>query len=90
LSENSINSHWVEKEVETAFEREREIDGPVIFPVLLDAAVKDRKTGWAADINRGRHIGDFSRWTDHDAYQQSLERLLSDLTIEREPIQPAR
>ena len=34
---------------------------------------------WAADIRRTRHIGDFSRWKDHDAYQQAFERLLRDL-----------
>jgi len=37
---------------------------------------------WAADIRRIRHIGDFSRWKDHDAYQQSFERLLRDLKAE--------
>jgi hypothetical protein len=26
-----------------------------------------------------RRRGDFPRWKDHDAYQQALERLLSDL-----------
>jgi hypothetical protein len=37
---------------------------------------------WAADILRTRHIGDFSRWKDHDAYQQAFERLLRDLKAE--------
>jgi hypothetical protein len=31
------------------------------------------------NIRRTRHIGDFSRWKDHDAYQQAFERLLRDL-----------
>jgi hypothetical protein len=35
---------------------------------------------WAAKL-RARHIGDFRRWKDHDAYKQSLERVLRDLTI---------
>jgi hypothetical protein len=26
-----------------------------------------------------RHIGDFSRWKDHDTYQKAFERLLRDL-----------
>jgi hypothetical protein len=26
-----------------------------------------------------RHIGDFRRWKDHDAYQKSFARLLRDL-----------
>jgi hypothetical protein len=34
---------------------------------------------WAADIRLTRHIGDFNRWKDHDAYQAAFERLLRDL-----------
>jgi hypothetical protein len=34
---------------------------------------------WAADIRRRRHIGDFSAWKDHDAYQKAFQRLLRDL-----------
>ncbi len=81
LSENSIDSQWVEKEVETAFEREGETKTTVLFPVRLDATVMDRKTGWAADIKRSRHIGDFSNWKNHDAYQTAFKRLLRDLAI---------
>ena len=83
LSENSIASTWVEKEVETAFERERETGATVLFPVRLDDAVMDVKVGWAADIKRSRHIGDFRQWKDHDAYAKTLERLLRDLRVEK-------
>jgi hypothetical protein len=40
-------------------------------------------SGWAADIRRTRHIGDFTRWKEHDAYTKALERLLRDLRIEK-------
>jgi hypothetical protein len=30
-----------------------------------------------------RHIGDFTRWKEHDAYQKALERLLRDLRVEK-------
>jgi hypothetical protein len=30
-----------------------------------------------------RSIGDFTRWKEHDAYQQALERLLRDLRVEK-------
>ena len=36
LSQNSIRSSWVEKEVETAFERERRENRIVLFPIRLD------------------------------------------------------
>jgi hypothetical protein len=30
---------------------------------------------------RARHIGDFTRWKDHDAYKQTFERVVRDLTV---------
>jgi hypothetical protein len=83
LSESSVKSAWVEKEVETAFEKERGQDNkPVLFPIRLDEAVMQTDQAWAADIRRTRHIGDFTHWKDHDAYQQAFERLLRDLKAE--------
>jgi hypothetical protein len=83
LSENSVKSAWVEKEVETAFEKERRQDNkPVLFPIRLDDAVMQTDQAWAGDIRRTRHIGDFTRWKDHDAYQQAFQRLLRDLKAE--------
>jgi len=79
LSEHSVHSEWVEKEVETAMEREREQKRPMLFPIRLDDAVMEIKTGWPADIRRSRHIGDLTKWKDHDAYQKAFERLLRDL-----------
>jgi len=51
--------------------------------VRLDDTAMEQKTGWAADIKRTRHIGDFTRWKEHDAYQTALDRLLRDLRVER-------
>ncbi len=82
LSADAIASDWVEKEVETAFERERETGGTVLFPIRLDTAVMERTTGWAADIKRSRHITDFARWKRHDAYSKALGLLLRDLKVE--------
>lgn len=79
LSENSVSSQWVEKEVETAMEKEREQGKTVLFPVQLDYAVSEIKTGWAADVRRTRHIGDFSDWKNHDSYKKAFERLMRDL-----------
>jgi len=36
----------------------------------------DRATAWRQGI-----IGDFTRWKDHDAYKQSFERVVRDLTV---------
>ncbi len=82
LSENSIQSDWVEDEAETAIEEEKKRGETVLFPIRLDKAVMDTDQAWAAKLRRTRHIGDFSRWKDHDAYQEALERLLRDLKSE--------
>ncbi|MGC9994147.1 MAG: toll/interleukin-1 receptor domain-containing protein [Terriglobia bacterium] len=84
LSKKSVSSAWVEKEVETAFEKEQRQGGkPVLFPIRLDDAVMKTDQAWAADVRRTRHIGDFTHWKDHNAYQQAFQRLLRDLKAEQ-------
>jgi hypothetical protein len=83
LSEHSIKSDWVEDEVTAGFEEERKRGQIVLFPVRLDEVVMNTKEAWAAKL-RARLIGDFQNWKDHDAYQQSFERVLRDL-IKRSP-----
>jgi hypothetical protein len=70
----------VETEVETALERERREKKLVLFPIRLDDAVMETTQAWAADLRRTRHIGDFTRWKDHDSYQKAFTRLLRDLS----------
>jgi uncharacterized protein YjbI with pentapeptide repeats len=82
LSEYSVKSRWVQKEVETAFEKEGKENRIVLFPIRIDEAVMQSTVGWAADIRRMRHIGDFRQWKDHDAYHQAFQRLLRDLKAE--------
>lgn len=79
LSQHSVMSHWVEKEVETAFEKEQRHNKLVLFPIMLDDTVMRTNQAWAADISRTRHIGDFTHWKEHDAYQRGLKKLLKDL-----------
>ena len=79
LSENSVKSQWVEKEVETAFEKERQQKRIVLFPIRLDETALETDEAWAADIRRTRHIGDFSKWKHHNSYKESFDRLLRDL-----------
>lgn len=78
LSEYSVASHWVQKEAATAFEKEQE-GKIVLFPIKLDDTVMTTNQAWAADIRRMRHIGDFTKWKNHDEYQKAFDRLLRDL-----------
>jgi len=82
LSEHSVTSTWVEKEVETAFEREREEDKSILCPIKLDEAIKQTKSAWAADVRRMRHIGDFNNWKQSEQYQRAFKRLLRDLKVD--------
>jgi uncharacterized protein YjbI with pentapeptide repeats len=79
LSKSSVSSPWVEKEVETAFEKEHREKRTVLFPIRLDDTVMETGKAWAADIRRTRHIGDFRDWKNHDSYKKAFERLLRDL-----------
>lgn len=82
LSEHALASAWVEDEVEAALEKERRQQREVLFPVRLDESVMQTTQAWAAKLRRTRHIGDFSRWAEPQAYRQAFERLLRDLKAE--------
>lgn len=79
ISENSIESRWVENEVESALEREAKTQKNILLPVRIDDAVMETDKAWAATIRRQVNMGDFTRWKDDDAYRKALERLLRDL-----------
>lgn len=83
LSEHSVSSRWVASEVEHAFEVEAERGQSVLFPIRVDGAIMSSQIGWAGDIKRTRHIGDFTHWKDDAAYQAAFERLLKDLQVEK-------
>lgn len=79
LSQHSLESNWIENEVEASLEREQSRGSQVLLPIRLDDAVMQTSRVWAATLRRTRHIGDFTRWKQNDFYQQGLERLLRDL-----------
>ena len=79
LSAASIGSAWVESEVESAFETERQRGRIALFPIRLDDAVMTTEAAWASEVRRTRHIGDFRSWKDSDGYAVAFGRLLRDL-----------
>jgi len=82
LSEHSIDSAWVRREVETALDREDREKRDVLFPIRVDDAIFASKEAWADEIRRTRHIGDFRNWKNHDDYTKAFERLVKDLKKE--------
>lgn len=81
LSQHSVASDWVEQEVETSLEKERDTGQLVLFPIRIDDAVMNLKAGWAAHIKRTRNIGDFRQWKETASYQRWLQRTLRDLKV---------
>jgi hypothetical protein len=79
LSRTSIQSDWVEKEVETAFDVERKRKTTILIPVRLDQEIMECNQAWAADIRRTRNIGDFTRWQDSVLYIEAVNRLIRDV-----------
>jgi len=57
LSENSVNSIWVEDEVEMAFEKERRQGGTVLFPIRLA-----RQRCYAFQGGMGSQSADPAHW----------------------------
>lgn len=80
LSGNSINSDWVEDEVESAFAKERG-NKTVLFPIQLDDSVTRCSKAWVKKVHNTRHITDFTAWKDHKSYKKSFDRLLRDLKV---------
>ena len=80
LSANSINSPWVEREVEAAFERAYEEKSIFLLPIRIDDAVMMTTEAWAADLRRSLNVGDFRDWTNPVTFERALKRLLRDLS----------
>ena len=80
LSEKTLESRWVEKEFETAFEEEQRRKETIVLPIRLDDVVLSTSRSWIADVRRSRHIGDFSSWRDEIQYKRAFTKLLGSLT----------
>ncbi|HSY73829.1 MAG TPA: toll/interleukin-1 receptor domain-containing protein, partial [Dongiaceae bacterium] len=87
LSEDSIQSKWVEREIRKTRKIERAEKRRKLFPITLTdyATLKkweclDSDTGEdLAEEVRKYHIPDFSNWKNHDAFERAFARLEKDL-----------
>jgi len=88
LSPNSINSEWVKTEIAKASKRERKEGRRMLFPIRLGISFNQLQEWECFDADTGKDsareireyfIPDFSQWKNHDAYQQSLRKLLDGL-----------
>ncbi len=79
LSETSLASEWVEREVDIALAKEKDSKHRVLFPLRLDDCVMTAERYWARSLRDNRHIGNFSQWKNFDFYQAAFQRVLHDL-----------
>lgn len=87
LSDHSILSPWVEREIRHAYEIEQKEKRTKLFPIrltdyqtYLEWQCPDSKSGRdLAEEVRQYFIPDFSNWKDHDAFEKSFDKLLADL-----------
>lgn len=88
LSPDSINSEWVKTEIAKARKRESKEGKRVLFPVRLNISFKELQEWECFDADRGKdsareireyYIPDFTRWKEHDQYQEEFKKLLRDL-----------
>ena len=79
LSKFSVESPWIQKEVEAALEEERNLKRAILFPVRLDNGRIDAEKEWLASLQKTHQIYDFSAWENWEAYYTQFNRLFGDL-----------
>ena len=82
LSGNSIKSDWVEHEVCTARELEKETGRDVLCPVALDDSWMD--SPWPKRVMEQvmeYNILDFSNWQNEDAFEKQFQKLIDGLDL---------
>ena len=76
LSKKSMNSGWVEDEIEIIMEREYSEKNPLFIPIRIDETIWNSKIAWTKKIKRTRHIGDFTNWKNENNYEVVFQKLL--------------
>ncbi len=82
LSENSIKSDWVEHEVRTARELEKELGRDALCPIALDNCWKS--SPWPKRVMEQimeYNILDFSKWEDESTFEEKFAKLLNGLDL---------
>ncbi len=79
LSRDSINSDWVEKEVNAALRKEKSQKQDVLIPFRIDDSVMRCRKPWFLDLKDTRHFGDFRNWKDNNKYTTELNKMIDQL-----------
>jgi len=76
LSEHSIKSSWMEKDVAAALMHKQHQHKRVLFPILLDDAILHTSQPWITHLSGRCPFADFTGWKEPEAYQQALHQLV--------------
>jgi hypothetical protein len=82
LSANSLQSDWVEHEVRTARELEKQIERDVLCPIALDDSWKSSR--WPKHVMeqvKEYNILDFSAWKDASEFGNTFKKLIGGLEL---------
>ncbi len=82
LSENSVNSYWVEAEAEKGLTLQRDLKRSVLCPVALDDSWKD--CDWDPCIRQAIkrfNVLNFSNWQDPQVLDSQMDKLLKGLSV---------
>ena len=81
LSENSVNSDWVEAELQSARKMEKNESRAIICPIALDNSWKS-KTDPIIKLQLSKKLVlDFSEWKDEDRFSTQFKRLIKGLKV---------
>ncbi|MFL5382023.1 MAG: TIR domain-containing protein [Longimicrobiaceae bacterium] len=82
-SHSSLQSWWVDNELEEALAKERESPGrSLLVPIDIDGAVLQRPPlNDKCTLIRSRYIGDFHEWMIDEKFAESAGRLFRALTV---------
>jgi TIR domain len=79
-SRDSLQSWWVNNELEEIFAKERAMGTALLVPIAIDEAVwSDPPLNDKCIQIRSRYVGDFTRWTVARKFRSSAQKLLSAL-----------
>jgi uncharacterized protein YjbI with pentapeptide repeats len=82
LSENSLNSDWVQHEVRKARNLEKELGRDILCPIALDDGWKSSR--WPQRVMEQvmeYNMLDFSKWEDESIFQAKFAKLLNGLDL---------
>jgi len=82
LSEHSLSSDWIEHEVRTARQLEKDMERDVLCPVTLDDSRKSSK--WEKRLIEQvmkYNILDFSEWEDDVKFEEIFRKLIDGLEL---------